>query len=40
MIEAPRPGEDEIVLLKTSSSLFNSTNFDYLMRTSASTPSW
>ena len=26
------PGEDEIVLPKTSSSLFNSTNFDYLMR--------
>jgi len=26
------PLEDEIVLPKTSSSLFNSTNFDYLMR--------
>ncbi len=26
------PGEDEIVLPKTSSSLFNSTNFDYIMR--------
>jgi nicotinamidase-related amidase len=26
------PGEDELVLPKTSSSLFNSTNFDYLMR--------
>ena len=32
VIEALRPGEDEIVLPKTSSSLFNSTNFDYLMR--------
>lgn len=26
------PGEDEMVIPKTSSSLFNSTNFDYLMR--------
>lgn len=26
------PGPDELVLPKTSSSLFNSTNFDYLMR--------
>lgn len=26
------PGEDEIVLPKTSSSLFNSTNFEYLVR--------
>lgn len=26
------PGADEMVLPKTSSSLFNSTNFDYLMR--------
>lgn len=27
-----RPGPDEMVLPKTSSSLFNSTNFEYLMR--------
>jgi nicotinamidase-related amidase len=26
------PGEDEIVLAKTSSSVFNSTNLDYLLR--------
>ena len=26
------PGEDEMVIPKTSSSLFNSTNFEYLMR--------
>lgn len=26
------PGRDEMVIPKTSSSLFNSTNFDYLMR--------
>ncbi len=32
VIEPLAPGEDEIVLPKTSSSLFNSTNFDYLMR--------
>ena len=32
VIDALAPGEDEIVLPKTSSSLFNSTNFDYLMR--------
>lgn len=27
-----KPDDDEIVLRKTSSSLFNSTNFDYLLR--------
>jgi nicotinamidase-related amidase len=27
-----QPGPDEIVLAKTSSSLFNSTNIDYLLR--------
>ena len=32
VIDAVRPGEDEIVLPKTSSSLFNSTNLDYLLR--------
>ena len=32
VIEALRPGPDEIVLLKTSSSPFNSTNFEYLLR--------
>jgi nicotinamidase-related amidase len=32
VIDAIRPGEDEIVLPKTSSSLFNSTNLDYLLR--------
>ncbi len=32
VIDAIAPGEDEIVLPKTSSSLFNSTNFDYLLR--------
>lgn len=32
VIDALRPGEDEMVLPKTSSSLFNSTTFDYLMR--------
>jgi nicotinamidase-related amidase len=25
------PGEDEMIIPKTSSSLFNSTNFDYLV---------
>lgn len=30
--EAVAPGEDEIVLPKTSACLFNSTNFDYLLR--------
>jgi nicotinamidase-related amidase len=32
VIDALAPGEDEIVLPKTSSSLFNSTNLDYLLR--------
>ncbi len=32
VIDAIRPGADEIVLPKTSSSLFNSTNLDYLLR--------
>jgi nicotinamidase-related amidase len=32
VIDAVRPGDDEIVLPKTSSSLFNSTNLDYLLR--------
>ncbi len=32
VIDELAPGEDEILLPKTSSSLFNSTNFDYLMR--------
>lgn len=32
VIDALAPGADELVLAKTSSSLFNSTNFDYLMR--------
>jgi nicotinamidase-related amidase len=32
VIDALRPGDDDIVLPKTSSSLFNSTNFEYLMR--------
>ncbi len=32
VIDAIAPGEDEIVLPKTSSSLFNSTNLDYLLR--------
>lgn len=32
VVEAIAPGRDEIVLPKTSSSLFNSTNIDYLMR--------
>jgi nicotinamidase-related amidase len=32
VIEELRPGEDEIVLPKTSSSLFNSTIFEYLLR--------
>lgn len=32
VIDAVLPGEDEIVLPKTSSSLFNSTNLDYLLR--------
>ena len=32
VIDELRPGRDEMVIPKTSSSLFNSTNFDYLMR--------
>ena len=32
VIDVLAPGEDEIVLPKTSSSLFNSTNLDYLLR--------
>ncbi len=32
VIEPVAPGDDDMVIPKTSSSLFNSTNFDYLMR--------
>jgi nicotinamidase-related amidase len=32
VIDALKPGPDEIVFPKTSSSLFNSTNFEYVMR--------
>jgi nicotinamidase-related amidase len=32
VVDAIKPGEDDIVLSKTSSSLFNSTNFNYLLR--------
>ena len=32
VIEVLAPGQDEIVIPKTSSSLFNSTNLDYLLR--------
>ncbi len=32
VVDAVAPGEDDIVLAKTSSSLFNSTNFDYVLR--------
>lgn len=32
VIDEVRPGADEIVIPKTSSSLFNSTNFEYLVR--------
>jgi nicotinamidase-related amidase len=32
VMDAIKPGDDDIVLSKTSSSLFNSTNFDYLLR--------
>ncbi len=32
VVEAVRPSGDEIVIPKTSSGLFNSTNFDYLLR--------
>ena len=32
VIDELQPGSDEMVIPKTSSSLFNSTNFEYLMR--------
>lgn len=32
MVDAIRPREDEIVIPKTSSSVFNSTNIDYVLR--------
>lgn len=32
VIDQLKPGPDEIVIPKTSSSLFNSTNFEYLLR--------
>jgi nicotinamidase-related amidase len=32
VLDALAPGEDEIVLSKTSSGVFNSTNIDYLLR--------
>jgi nicotinamidase-related amidase len=32
VLEAIAPGDDELVIPKTSSSLFNSTNIDYLLR--------
>ena len=32
VIDALAPGRDELVIPKTSSSLFNSTNFEYLIR--------
>ena len=32
VIDELKPGENEIVLPKTSSSLFNSTNFEYVLR--------
>jgi len=32
VIDELRPGRDEMVIPKTSSSLFNSTNFEYLLR--------
>lgn len=32
VLDLVAPAEDEIVLSKTSSSVFNSTNFDYLLR--------
>lgn len=32
VVEAVAPGRDELVIPKTSSSLFNSTNFEYLAR--------
>ena len=32
VIDELRPGDDEIVIPKTSSSLFNSTNCEYVLR--------
>ena len=32
VIDELKPGEDEIIIPKTSSSLFNSTNFEYVLR--------
>uniref|UniRef100_A0A7S0S0R6 Isochorismatase-like domain-containing protein n=1 Tax=Chlamydomonas leiostraca TaxID=1034604 RepID=A0A7S0S0R6_9CHLO len=32
VVEALRPGADEVVLPKTSSSVFNSTNIDFILR--------
>jgi nicotinamidase-related amidase len=32
VLDAIAPGEDEIVIPKTSSSIFNSTNIDYVLR--------
>ena len=32
VLDAIAPGDDEIVIPKTSSSVFNSTNIDYLLR--------
>lgn len=32
VIDALKPAENEIIIPKTSSSLFNSTNFDYVLR--------
>lgn len=32
MLECIAPGDDEIVLPKTASSVFQSTNLDYLLR--------
>ena len=32
VIDELRPGDDDIVIPKTSSSLFNSTNFEYVLR--------
>ena len=32
VIDELRPAENEIVIPKTSSSLFNSTNFEYVLR--------
>ena len=40
VLEMLAPGDDEIVLPKTSSGLFNSTNVAYLLRISGSRPWW